>query len=239
MTLMTANSREGPRFIFGAGEMADHVIRQLQSMGIPTGLIELFDDNYPGRRSGPADLPVIGTMQDGVDRLKLAPEPSLIAIGTRGAGFRWKLYRQLVGAGVPLVSTVDETATIAPSASFGQNTIVQANATLAKNARLADLCFVSIGAILEHDAVVGDNVFVGPGAVMAGHVTIERHAFIGVGAVLAPGVTIGERALIGAGAVVVGNIPAGMVAMGVPARTVRAVTSGMDAPTADEVSSPA
>jgi acetyltransferase-like isoleucine patch superfamily enzyme len=44
---------------------------------------------------------------------------------------------------------------------------------------------------------------------------------IGIGTILLPGTTIGEGAQIGAGAVVKGEIPAGAVAAGVPARVQR------------------
>jgi acetyltransferase-like isoleucine patch superfamily enzyme len=47
---------------------------------------------------------------------------------------------------------------------------------------------------------------------------VARRASIGSGAVILPGVTIGEGALIGAGAVVTGDVGAGTVVAGVPAR---------------------
>lgn len=44
---------------------------------------------------------------------------------------------------------------------------------------------------------------------------------VGVGAILLPGAKVGDGAQIGAGAVVTGEIPAGAVAAGVPARVLR------------------
>lgn len=52
-------------------------------------------------------------------------------------------------------------------------------------------------------------------------ITIKRGAYVGVGAIILPGVTIGENAVIGAGAVVTEDVPAGVLAVGVPARVVR------------------
>lgn len=52
-------------------------------------------------------------------------------------------------------------------------------------------------------------------------ITIGEDCWIGARAILTAGVTIGDGAVIGAGAVVTRDIPAGAVAVGVPARVVR------------------
>ena len=51
-------------------------------------------------------------------------------------------------------------------------------------------------------------------------VTLEDGCDIGVGAILLPGITIGRGAQVGAGAVVTHDVPAGAIAVGVPARVV-------------------
>lgn len=45
--------------------------------------------------------------------------------------------------------------------------------------------------------------------------------WLGGGAVVCPGVSIGQDTVVGAGAVVTRDVPAGVVAAGVPARVVR------------------
>ena len=49
-------------------------------------------------------------------------------------------------------------------------------------------------------------------------VVIESECWIGAGAILLPGARVHSGAVVGAGAVVSGDIPAGMVALGIPAR---------------------
>ncbi len=54
-------------------------------------------------------------------------------------------------------------------------------------------------------------------------VHIGRNVWIGAGVVIVPGVTIGENSVIGAGSVVTKDIPANVVAVGVPCRVMRGI----------------
>jgi maltose O-acetyltransferase len=88
---------------------------------------------------------------------------------------------------------------------------------------------------------IGDRVLLGPGVQIYGtthpldpverasgkefcaSVRIGNDCWIGGGAIILPGVTIGDRAVIGAGALVTGDIPAGALALGSPARVVKTI----------------
>jgi maltose O-acetyltransferase len=54
-------------------------------------------------------------------------------------------------------------------------------------------------------------------------ITIADNVWLGGGAIVCPGVTIGENTVVGAGAVVTRDLPAGVVAVGVPARVLREI----------------
>jgi maltose O-acetyltransferase len=54
-------------------------------------------------------------------------------------------------------------------------------------------------------------------------ITIGDNVWLGGGAIVCPGVTIGENTVVGAGAIVSRDLPAGVVAVGVPARVVREI----------------
>jgi maltose O-acetyltransferase len=54
-------------------------------------------------------------------------------------------------------------------------------------------------------------------------ITIGRNVWLGGGVIVCPGVTIGDDTVVGAGAVVVRDLPAGVLAVGNPARVVRSL----------------
>jgi maltose O-acetyltransferase len=54
-------------------------------------------------------------------------------------------------------------------------------------------------------------------------ITLGDNVWLGAGAVVCPGVTIGDDTVVGAGAVVTRDLPAGVVAVGVPARVQRSI----------------
>jgi carbonic anhydrase/acetyltransferase-like protein (isoleucine patch superfamily) len=75
-----------------------------------------------------------------------------------------------------------------------------------------------------HPTLLGNEITVGHRAVVHG-CRVADGAMIGIGAIVLDGAEIGENAWVAAGAVVTpgSTIPAGMLAVGVPARAVRSL----------------
>lgn len=89
---------------------------------------------------------------------------------------------------------------------------------------------------------IGDNTMIGPNVTMssAAHpilpelrmhgyqynlpIKIGSNCWLGAGVIILPGVTIGDNSVIGAGAVVTRDIPANVVAMGIPAKVFRQIS---------------
>jgi len=62
-----------------------------------------------------------------------------------------------------------------------------------------------------------------PGAYLYGPIEVADNCFLGAHSILLPGATVGEGTVIGSGSIVAGSIPAGVVAVGAPARPIRSV----------------
>ena len=91
---------------------------------------------------------------------------------------------------------------------------------------------------------IGDDVQIGPNVALltpthpidpdlrragweaAEPITIGDNVWLGGGAIVLPGVTIGADSVVGAGAVISRDLPAGVVAVGNPARVIRSVSDG-------------
>jgi len=106
-------------------------------------------------------------------------------------------------------------------------------------------CFYSNHNLIITDGAkvsFGDNVFIAPnccfttaehaidpemrkaGVEIAKPITVGNNVWIGAGTTVLAGVTIGDNSVIGAGSVVTRDIPANVVAFGVPCRVQREIT---------------
>ncbi|MFW3172179.1 sugar O-acetyltransferase [Geodermatophilus sp. CPCC 206100] len=106
--------------------------------------------------------------------------------------------------------------------------------------RLGARCFANFGLVaLDVAAItIGDDVQIGPHVQLltpthpvepgprrekweaAAPITIGDNVWLGGGVIVLPGVTIGDDTVVGAGSVVTRDLPAGVVAVGNPARVV-------------------
>ena len=147
---------------------------------------------------------------------------TMIADSTIGAGCR-------VWASVVEGSVVEDGATIGPYSHLRAGTHVGPGAEVGNFAELKN---TRLGArVKQHhvsylgDAELGDRTNVGAGTITANwdgrtknRTTIGKDAFLGVDTMLVAPVEIGDGAKTGAGAVVTKSVPAGKLAVGVPAR---------------------
>ncbi len=114
------------------------------------------------------------------------------------------------------------------------------------NLHVGARCFANFGLVALDVApiTIGDDVQIGPNVQLltathpldadlrrakweaAEPITIGDNVWLGGGVIVCPGVTIGADTVVGAGAVVTRDLPAGVVAVGNPARVLRRAIDG-------------
>ncbi len=78
--------------------------------------------------------------------------------------------------------------------------------------------------ITDHDHAVSPGAAPSAGALISAPTRIGARCWIGAHVTILKGVTIGEGSVVGAGSVVTRSLPAGVVAVGNPARVLREVS---------------
>ncbi len=114
---------------------------------------------------------------------------------------------------------------------IGDGCVLMMGAVINIGAQIGANTMIDMNTVLGGRAAVGDNCHIGAGTVLAGvieppsadPVVVEDNVLIGANAVVLEGVRIGEGAVIAAGSIVIGNVPAGAVYAGAPAKKIKDV----------------
>ena len=203
-----------PVYVVGAGGHGKVVVSTLQAAGF--AVEGVFDDDP--RKDGAVVLgvPVLGTIEalETHERCR-----AVLAIGDNA--FRKELAERL--RGVEWVTAVHPTAVVHPSVQVAAGTVIFAGAVIQPDTVIGVHGIVNTAATVDHDGVLGDYVHVAPGVHLAGEVRLGDGVFLGVGASVVSGRAVGDWSTVGAGGVVVRDVPAGVVAVGVPAQPVSTV----------------
>jgi sugar O-acyltransferase (sialic acid O-acetyltransferase NeuD family) len=159
-------------------------------------------------------LPVLGSSDKWRDF-----EPDGLVMGIGDNSIRRKIAQHMkLGPMPPWITVIHPNAIISASVEVSLGTVIMGGAVINADTVLGNHTIVNTGATVDHDCVIGHFVHIAPGANLAGGVYVNDGAFLGIGCSIIPNCRIGEGAIIGAGAVVVGDVPAGVIAKGVPAR---------------------
>lgn len=161
------------------------------------------------------NLPVLGD-ESALDSLDCDDWVAVVAVGENVA--RKAIVDRLAKRGVRFGCVVHPSASVSPSAQFGEGCVILAGAVIGNAARVGAHNIVNTLASVDHDCVLENYVHISPGAHLAGSCTVGSEAHVGIGANVIPGCSIGARTVIGAGAVVIDDVPADVVAVGIPAK---------------------
>lgn len=201
--------------VLGAGGHAKVVVATLQAAGFTVAAI--FDDDAAKQGTALLGVEVQGTLDDFA---RSSHRRAVVAIGnnTTRKQVVERLENQLPA--VEWIIAIHPHACVHASAKLSAGSVVFAGAVIQPDAVIGAHAIINTGATVDHDCAIGDFVHLAPGTHLAGDAHIDRGAFVGIGAAVLPGRHVSEWATVGAGAVVINDIPAGVTAVGVPAKVI-------------------
>lgn len=131
---------------------------------------------------------------------------------------RARLYAAVKERGYSCATYVSSHAFVWQGAEIGENCMIFENTVVHHGARIGENVLLWTGSQIAHQTQVHDHCFVAAQVAISGYCTVGASSFLGVNSSIADAVAIGKDCVVGAGAVVLGDLPAGGIYVGNPAR---------------------
>lgn len=195
--------------VIGAGGHAGVVIATLLKAGFSVGGV--FDDDVTRHGSTVLGHKVLGPPEALRD---YGLHKAIVAIGDNQA--RYAMVQRFPD--LEWQTVIDPDADVYSNAQIGPGTILMVRTVIRPNVVIGAHSIINTAAIVGHECVVEDFVHLAGSTHLGGECHIETGAFLGLGVVAIPGTRVGAWSVVGAGAAVTTNVPARVLAVGVPAR---------------------
>lgn len=209
--------------IFGAGGLGREVrvlLEQLRAVAPGFELLGFYDDQLPDATSrARLGLPYLGTSAD----LNATPEPLQVVVAVGSPAARAAVVARLTSGKLSFPAICHPSVAVAPyqQLELGEGCIIQQGGILTTHVRLGRFVLLNLGCTVGHDAVLEDFCALMPHANVGGAAHLATGVYLGTNATVIQGVQVGAYTVVGAGAVVVRDLPAGITAVGVPAKAVK------------------
>ncbi len=221
---MSGDRKPGKLVIFGLSNILSDLFDCALANGLALHKVVVHHAERPGARDVPLAKRLAALARIAVPPVVLAfdafrPEEGECYLLGPTTPERAALAREIDERhGLAYCTMVHPTAYVSPLAQLGQGVFVGARSVIASGARLAEHVFINRGVTIGHDTRIGAFSRVQAGANLGGLSTLGRGVTIGLGATLIERLALGDGVTVGAGSVLLQDLPAGVVAAGVPAR---------------------
>ncbi|MFN5169257.1 MAG: acetyltransferase [Cyclobacteriaceae bacterium] len=207
-----------PIAIYGAGGFGREtalLVQQINAANPQWDFLGFFDDGLP-RGSRVGDALVLGGIEDA-----LASDVENLALAIADGGIRSKLFETLKWKGFRFPTLIHPSVNLGSTRNrIGQGCLISAGSIFTSDVVVDEFVIINLAVTIGHDVHLHSFSSVMPACHLSGNVIVKSGAYLGTGAKILQGVTIGEATKVGAGSVVLHNVPAGVTAVGVPARII-------------------
>ena len=213
-------SARRPLVIVGAGGLGREVLlllTQLNEAGAGWDVRGFYDDQLP-------PTPLIGGLSylGTTHTLNQTTEPLAVAVAVGSSASRAAVVARLTSPRLSFPGLVHPLVRLAPyqRITLGEGCIIQQGCILTCDITLGRFVLLNLGCTIGHDAVLDDFCSLMPHANVGGAAHLGAGVYLGTNATVIHAVRVGAGATVGAGAVVVRELPGGITAVGVPARSI-------------------
>jgi sugar O-acyltransferase (sialic acid O-acetyltransferase NeuD family) len=203
----------------GGGAKSIHWLAESINDARPTwNLLGFIDENPELHGTNLCGAPVLGGF-DWFDDHR-----ALLLHGVGYPQVRRRFARLARDRGLDFVLAIAPEVRYSRFVTFGSGSVICSGSVLTSHISIGSHCLVNMNCTIGHDTVLEDYCVLAPGVHLSGTSHLEEGVDVGAGAVILPGYRVGRNSVIGAGAVVRTDIPANVVAVGVPAQVIRTLS---------------
>ena len=209
--------------LYGASNFGDEVVQLFRDIDAAKGGNEWevtgFLDDDPDRtgliRNG---VPVLGTGA-WIDKNVTEDLWFVCVVGKPSA--RAGLVKMMKAKKLRFASGIHPSVIMSQTSSIGEGTVVTAGNIITTNVSIGDHVIVNLACTVGHYSSIGPYCTINPGVNLSGDVTLEEGVLLGTNSTILEKIKVGAYSMVGAGAMVNKDLPAGVTAVGIPAKVIK------------------
>jgi sugar O-acyltransferase (sialic acid O-acetyltransferase NeuD family) len=206
-----------PIVILGAGGFARELMWLIESIG-SWKILGFIRSDLQGELSeikGYRNYPTIGNFK--IDYPNFEDIYFCLGAGSPKVKQSMDLEARAYGL-IPSPALVHPNVKLHSSIQLYENVVLCAGTSLTVDITIGYGTMLNLHCTVGHDTIIGDFCTFSPGVHLSGNVVVENNVECGTNSSVLPFCTLGKGSVLGAGAVAVKSIPAGVVAVGIPAK---------------------